>query len=75
MNIGFPMEQLEKGPKELKRFADLQAEQKYEPTSNPSTNHQPKSTHGGTHGSSYICSRRWPFQKSMRGETMGAMKA
>jgi hypothetical protein len=23
-------------------------------------NHQPKSTHGGTHGSSYICSRGWP---------------
>ena len=33
MNTGYPMEHLEKGPKCLKRFVDLQEEQKYVPTS------------------------------------------
>jgi hypothetical protein len=31
-------------------------------------NHQPKNTHGGTHGSRYICSRGWPYLTSMGGE-------
>ena len=35
-------------------------------------NHQLKSPHGGTHGSSYICSRGWA---SMGGETLCPMKA
>jgi hypothetical protein len=34
-----------------------------------------KSTHGGTHGSSCICSRGWPCGTSMRGETLGSVKA
>jgi hypothetical protein len=38
-------------------------------------NHQPKSTHGETHGSSCICSRRWPSQSSMGGEVLGPVKA
>ena len=33
-------------------------------------NHQPKSTHGGTHGSSYICSRGLPYLASMGGEPL-----
>jgi hypothetical protein len=37
------------------------------PQSSQGLNHQSKSTHGGTHGSSSICSRRWPCQTSMRG--------
>jgi hypothetical protein len=38
-------------------------------------NHQPKSTHGGTHGSSCICSRELPSQSSMGGEALGPVKA
>jgi hypothetical protein len=30
------------------------------PQNSQGLNHQPKSTHGGTHGSSHICSRGWP---------------
>jgi hypothetical protein len=38
-------------------------------------NHQPKSTHGGTQGSSCICSRGWCSWTSMGGEALGSMKA
>jgi hypothetical protein len=38
-------------------------------------NHQPKSTHGWTHGSSHICSRVWPCWTSMEGEVLGPVKA
>ena len=38
-------------------------------------NYQPKHTHGGTHGSSRICSRELPCRTSMRGETLGPLKA
>jgi hypothetical protein len=37
------------------------------PQSSQGLNHQPKSTHGGTHGSSCICSRGWPCRSSMEG--------
>ena len=37
-------------------------------------NHQPKSIHGGIHGSRYICNRRWPYLASMEGETLGPVK-
>jgi hypothetical protein len=33
-----------------------------------------KSTHGGTHGSSRICSRGWPCWTSMGGEVLGPVK-
>ena len=36
-------------------------------------NHQPKKTHGGTYGSSCICSREWASQ-SMWGEALGPVK-
>jgi hypothetical protein len=32
-----------------------------------------QSTHSGTHGSSCICSREWPSQLSMGGETVKAL--
>jgi hypothetical protein len=35
------------------------------PQSSQGLNHQPKSAHGGTHGSSCICSRGWPYLASM----------
>jgi hypothetical protein len=38
-------------------------------------NNQPKSTHGGTHGSNRICSRGWPCWASMGGEALGPVKA
>jgi hypothetical protein len=75
------MEELEKGLKELKGFATSQEEQQYQPTrslhclSSQGLNYQPKSMHGGTHGSSCICSRGWPCQISMGGEVLGPVKA
>ena len=45
------------------------------PQSFQGLNHQPKSTHGGTHGSSHICSRGWPSGSSMGGGARGPMKA
>jgi len=38
-------------------------------------NHQPKSTHGQTHVSRYICSKGWAYLTSMGGETLGSVKA
>ena len=38
-------------------------------------NHKPKSTHGGGHGSSRICSREWLCWASVRGEALGPGKA
>ena len=38
-------------------------------------NHQPKTTHGGTNGSSRICSRGWPCGVSRGGEALGPVKA
>jgi hypothetical protein len=37
--------------------------------------HQSKKTHGGTCGSSYICSRGWPSRSSMGGKALGPVKA
>jgi hypothetical protein len=57
------MEELEKGTKEMKELAALKEEQQYELIGTPKIpeglNHQPKSIHGGTHGTSHICSRGW----------------
>jgi hypothetical protein len=38
-------------------------------------NHQPRSTHGRTHGSNLICGRGWPCQTSMGGDALGPVKA
>ena len=72
--------ELEKGLKELKGFAAPQEEQEYQPTRHPppelsGSKPQPKSIHGGTRGSSHICSRGWPFWASARGETLSPIKA
>jgi hypothetical protein len=37
-------------------------------------NHQSKKTHGGTHGSSCICSSGWPSRSSMGGEALGPLE-
>ena len=39
-----------------------------------STNDQPKSTHGGTHGCSCICSRGLPYLASEGGEALGPVE-
>jgi hypothetical protein len=44
------------------------------PQSSQGLNHQPQSTHGGTHGSSHICSRGWPCWTSVGGEALGSVK-
>jgi hypothetical protein len=44
------------------------------PQSFQGLNHQPKSIHGQTHGSSCICSRGWPCGISMGRETLGPVK-
>jgi hypothetical protein len=83
LSMGPPMvsrvEELEKWLKKLKAFATPQEEQYYKSNRLPQIyqglNPQPQSTHGGTHGSSYICSRRWPCCASMGGESLGPWKA
>jgi len=75
LSMGSPMEELEKGLKEMKGFATPQEEQQYQPTrhtpqSSQGINHQPKSTHGWIHGSSCTCSRGWHCQTSMGGEPL-----
>jgi hypothetical protein len=40
------------------------------PPSSQGLNHQPKSTHEGTYGSSHICSREWLCWASMEGEAL-----
>jgi hypothetical protein len=44
------------------------------PESSLGLNHQPKKTHGGTHGSSCICNRGWPSWSSVGGEALGPVK-
>jgi hypothetical protein len=38
-------------------------------------NHQPKNTHGGTHGSSCLFSRGWTYLASMGGEALAPVEA
>uniref|UniRef100_UPI00402B7EF4 uncharacterized protein LOC143313154 n=1 Tax=Arvicanthis niloticus TaxID=61156 RepID=UPI00402B7EF4 len=44
------------------------------PQGSQGLNHQPKSTHGGTCGSSCICNRGWPCQTSTGGEALGPVE-
>jgi hypothetical protein len=45
------------------------------PQSSQELNHQPKSSHGETHGSSCICSRELPYLAPIGGETLGPVEA
>jgi hypothetical protein len=45
------------------------------PPSSQELNHQPKSTHGGTHNSSHLCSKGRAYWTSMGGEALGPVKA
>jgi hypothetical protein len=69
------MEELEKGLKELRGFAAPWREQQYQlarcPESSQELDHQPKNTHGATHGSGHICGRAWSCWTSVGGEAFG----
>jgi hypothetical protein len=41
------------------------------PRSSLELDHQPKSTHGSTHGSGHICGRGWLCWTSVVGDTLG----
>jgi hypothetical protein len=63
------MEKLEKGLQPLRKNNINQS-------ITPELPHtKPRSTHGGTHDSSYICSRGWPYLASMGGEVLGSVEA
>jgi hypothetical protein len=75
LSTGSPMEELDKGLKELKGFAVPWEEKQYQPTRTPKRsqglNHQPRSTHG----SSCMCCRGlhcWPL---VGGHAFGPGKA
>jgi hypothetical protein len=82
------MEEFGEGLKELKGFATPLKEKQYQQTrplqSSQGLNHQPKSIHGGTHGSSRKCNRgnflsgingrggpAWSPARAVRQEWMG----
>ena len=48
---------------------------KQTPQSSQELKLQPKKTHGGTHGSSYICSRGWPYLTIMGEKILGPVDA
>jgi hypothetical protein len=73
LSTEIPMKELEKGLKELKELQTISTNQTSQ--SSQGLNYQPKSIHGGTHGSSHICSRGWPCRTSMGGEALGPVKA
>ena len=78
MSIGSPIEELEKGLKELNGFATIGRTTKSINQilqSSQELNHQSKSTDGATEGSSYICSRQWPYQILMGREALVPLKA
>ena len=78
MSIGSPIEELGKGLKELNGFATIGRTTKSINQilqSSQELNHQSKSTDGATEGSSYICSRQWPYQILMGREALVPLKA
>ena len=70
-STGSPMKELEKVPKKLKGFAAPKEEQDNQyPQSSQGLKYQPKSTHGGTHGSSCLCSRWLPYLNQWDGRPL-----
>ena len=79
LSTGSPNEELDKVPKELKGSVAPLGEttiwtNQY-PQRSQGINHQPKSSHGGTHGSSCIRSRGWLSWSSVGREALGPVKA
>jgi hypothetical protein len=72
------MEELEKGLKELKGLATHRKNNNInppDPQSSQGLSHQPRRTHGETHGSIHIWSRGWPCQATTGGKFIDPMKA
>jgi hypothetical protein len=70
-----PMEELEKGQKELKGFVTHGKNNNInqpdpQPQNSQGLNRQPKGIHGGTHCSRWICSKEWPWPTSMEQKTL-----
>jgi hypothetical protein len=77
LSTGIPMEELEKGLKELKEFATpgrTSVSTNQTTQSSQTLNHQKKCTHGGTHGSSRIYSQGLHCLASMGEEALGSVK-
>jgi hypothetical protein len=68
------MEELETGLKELRVLQPHRKNSIINHQELPGLNHQPRSTRGGTHGSSSICSRRWPCQASIGEKALGLLR-
>jgi hypothetical protein len=76
LSMGSSIEDLEKGLKELKGFVSHRKNNSInQPITPELPGTKPKSIHGGSHGSSGICSRGRPCWASMGGEALGPGKA
>jgi hypothetical protein len=78
---GTPMEELDKGKRSWRNLQPhkmnkniKQPDTHPQPLSSQGLNHQPNSTHGGTHGSSHIRSRGRHCLVSIGGEALGPVK-
>jgi len=70
--------ELEKGLKDLKGFGKPQVEKQYHLTRElraPRDETTNQRVHEGTHGSSSICSRGWPYLPTVGGEALGPVHA
>jgi hypothetical protein len=69
------MEELEKGLKELRGvYSPMEGaivSTGHSPWNSRGLDHQPKSIHGGTHGTGHICGRGWPSWTPVGGEAHG----
>jgi hypothetical protein len=79
LSPGTPLEELGEGLNKLKGIVSnptVRAISINGPTqSSQRLNHQPKSIHGGIHGSRYICNGGWPYITSMGRKVFGPVEA
>jgi hypothetical protein len=78
LSTGSPMEDVEKGLKEMKVLQPIgrkAVSNNQTSQSSRGLSHQPKSIHGRTHGSNHICSWGWPCWTSIGGEAFCPLKA
>jgi hypothetical protein len=72
--MGTPIEELEKGLKELKGFRTTMSKNQ-NPQRFQGLNHKLKSVHGKTLSSSHLCSREWQCQASIGRNVLGPVRA
>jgi hypothetical protein len=78
LNTWSPMEEVEKWPRTWGiwgRIGRTTIWTNQYPQNSQGLNHWLKNTPGGTLGSSYICSRKWPRLSSIGGKALGPVKA